>query len=74
MTTNNDEIIGLLYKSLFDGFTFIIPKKLVETEKGKNIIRFFGQELNDEFFNKYVDIFLFIIILTSKNFRLLNQK
>lgn len=60
MTMNNDEIIGQLYKPLFNGFTFVIPKKLVETEKGKNIIRFFGHELNEEFLEKYVDVFLFI--------------
>lgn len=57
---NNDEIIGQLYRPLFNGFTFVIPKKLVETEKGKNIIRFFGHELNEEFLEKYVDVFLFI--------------
>ena len=58
MNVNSEEVIGELYEPLFDGFTFILPNEVVKSEKGQKLINFFGHNVDEEFLDKYVDIFL----------------
>lgn len=60
MEVNSEEAIAKLYTPLFNGFIFMIPKEIVETEKGKNAINFLGHKVDEAFLEKYVDILLHI--------------